>query len=215
MDRSYLKNEAPPTPKKKNQQLFNHNSRLDESISKEVFAIDVKRMINSESCDIVIKCSDKIFPVHKCFLMARSEVLKAFLQGNSGEKKDCKITIEESTPEAVEKMINFIYTGELPSLTKDLAMDLFILADKYMLKHLKEACGKIVMANTSPESFIETFKLMTSSFTSDDESGVLDIGKNFFKTNAKAIMSDADGKKWIDFATEHPEPALELVRMLV
>jgi len=194
------------------QQLFNYNSRLDESIAKEIFAIDVKKMINSDSCDMVIKCGDKIFPVHKCFLMARSEVLKVFLEENSGEKKDCKITIEESTPEAVAKMIDFIYTGELPSLTNDMAMDLFRLADKYMLKHLKKACGKIVMANASPGSFIETFKFMSSSFKSDVETDVLGIGKTFFKKNAKAIMSD--GKVWMDFTAENPELALELVRML-
>ena len=142
------------------QQLYNHTTRQEEARSKGAFALDVLKMINSDSCDIVIQCGDKIFPVHKCFLMARSEVFKAFLQGNSGEKKDCKIKIEESTPEAVEKMINFIYTGELPSLTKDMALNLFTLADKYMLLHLKKACGKIVMTTTSTESFIETFKKM-------------------------------------------------------
>ena len=46
--------------KKITQQLYNLTTRLEGARTKKAFALDVQKVMNSDSCDIVLECGEKI-----------------------------------------------------------------------------------------------------------------------------------------------------------
>jgi hypothetical protein len=66
------------------------------------------------------------------------------LQGNTLENLSNKVTIRDSSACAVDEMLNYIYTRELPkTLSEELNLALLELSDMYGLEILKDFCGLI------------------------------------------------------------------------
>ena len=66
------------------------------------------------STDVQVICKGKAFPCHKVVLSAKSPVLKTFLTGDSKENHENKIDIKASSPNAVELMLDCLYSGDFP-----------------------------------------------------------------------------------------------------
>eukprot|EP00090_Calanus_glacialis_P014812 TRINITY_DN23677_c0_g1_i1.p1 TRINITY_DN23677_c0_g1~~TRINITY_DN23677_c0_g1_i1.p1 ORF type:complete len:253 (-),score=38.26 TRINITY_DN23677_c0_g1_i1:468-1226(-) len=122
---------------------------------------------SEENSDVIIVCDGKEFKCHRNILCARSVVFNNMLQGNTSENLINKITIRDSSAEAVDEMLNYIYTGDLPcptgelpchkTLSDALNLALLELSDMYGLDILKEFCGMIIstrsdMRNSAPSA---------------------------------------------------------------
>ena len=66
------------------------------------------------------------------------------------------LEIPDATPESVQGMINFIYTGSIPSNISDMVEDLLHLADKYGLGRLKKACETCLVDDLAVENAVNT-----------------------------------------------------------
>ncbi|KAM3477452.1 hypothetical protein MY8738_006426 [Beauveria namnaoensis] len=62
--------------------------------------------------DLTLVCGDKQFNVHKAVVCAQSQVLAAAIREPFQASKTGKIVIEEHDIDTVEKMVEFLYTGD-------------------------------------------------------------------------------------------------------
>ena len=85
--------------------------------------------------DFTIICGDQEFKCHRLILASRSTVFKTMiLNDNFVEHRENSITIENSSPDTVEAMLEFISKGVVPRNIENKAIDLIDLADRYDLQ---------------------------------------------------------------------------------
>ena len=93
----------------------------------------------------------------KNILSARCEVFKNTLAPNTIESESSTIQVKEVPSEAVESMLKYIYSGEIPDDRELLTLDLLNIAEMYLLDHLKEACVKSLVERLEVSTCISTF----------------------------------------------------------
>ena len=119
--------------------------------------------------------------------------------------------IEDTTPEAVEKMLVHIYTGELLELKQNgLNVDLLQLADMYKLDKLKDFCGEDVIDQLSIDNCISSFIIIDRYFSSDSRER--ELVKLFMRCKAVQIIESED---WGKMVKDFPEVVTEVVRAML
>ena len=94
---------------------------------------DLKRLfLNDEYSDMTITCGDRKFECHKNILASRSPVLKAMFETNMKEKNTGTVEIQNMAQEVLEKMLLYMYTGQVPDTDSD-ANELLAAADQYQI----------------------------------------------------------------------------------
>jgi len=166
-------------------------------------------VINS---DVVIIAGKEKFHCHKNILSARCEVFKNMLSPNTLESESNTIEVKEVTPEAVESMLKFIYTGEVPDDPEKLTIDLLNITEMYLLDHLKEACLTSLVEKLEVSSCITTF-IMADRYVSGGSGGRLrELLIKFMRCKAEEVVETDNWDKLMD---NHPALAKELVRAIV
>ena len=114
-------------------------------------------------------------------------------------------------PEAVEKMLVHIYTGELLELKQNgLNVDLLQLADMYKLDKLKNFCGEDVIDQLSIDNCISSFIIIDRYFSSDSRER--ELVKLFMRCKAVQIIESED---WGKMVKDFPEVVTEVVRAML
>ena len=72
------------------------------------------------------------------------------------EKDKNKLEINDASPEAVKVMLDYMYTGTVPTNISNIVVDLLHLADKYGLGSLKKACERCLMEDLCAENAVNT-----------------------------------------------------------
>ena len=99
-----------------------------------------------------------MFRCHKSILSARSDYLKSMLAGDNVETKNSSMDVrEEDIPaKTIEKVLNYIYLGEIPS-ENNIDISLLNAANMYLLDELKEVCVTKLVANLAIPNCVSTF----------------------------------------------------------
>jgi len=100
---------------------------------------------NKDSCDVKVSCGERVFECHEFMLSARSPVFRAMFQADMTEKKNKKVEIPDLHPDVVAEMLQYIYTGNTPNLSR-LAGELLAAAEQYQLEQLKSICEERLCA---------------------------------------------------------------------
>ena len=108
--------------------------------------------------DVTLAVGYKELKVHKNILSARSPVFRAMFQHDTKESKENRVVISDCEPDVVEAMLKFIYTGDVPKL-KEMAHDLFTIADKYQLQQLKKMCEGALLEELDVGNAADTLAL--------------------------------------------------------
>jgi len=156
--------------------------------------------------DVLLKCNGHEIPCHKIVLSARSDVFRAMLENEMREAHDNVIEVVDSTPEIVNMMVEHIYTGKIPEISKlkHLAPDILHIAVKYNLGSLVTVCEDIMLSELKSSNAIKTFIYVDRySPTSKLREQVL----KFLCRNAKEIVGVGD---WNDFIKQYPDLATEM-----
>jgi len=162
-----------------------------------------------ETSDVQVVCNGKSFPCHKYILCSQCPAFKADLFNNCKEKKEGRIVIEDSTPEAVNMMIQFLY-GYDNEIPRDSELDILHLAEKYGLIPLKRKCGESMLKNLSADNFLVTYTEIDRYL--EDEPEFKEQAKDFLKRNAKEIFEEKDS--WMKLTKDFPDLGYELVAIL-
>ncbi len=108
--------------------------------------------------NVTIVAGGKEFKAHKAILSARSPVFRAMFEHDMREAIKNQVTIEDLSPEVVQEVLTFVYTGQSPNL-KGMSADLLRAADKYDLKQLKTRSERELADRLTPGNFVETVLL--------------------------------------------------------
>ncbi len=108
--------------------------------------------------NVTIVAGGKEFKAHKAILSARSPVFRAMFEHDMREAVQNQVTIEDLSPEVVQEVLTFVYTGQSPNL-KGMSADLLRAADKYDLKQLKAWSERELADRLTPGNFVETLLL--------------------------------------------------------
>ena len=94
---------------------------------------------NGHCTDVQLVVGERVFPVHKIILAARSPVFNAMFSNAMTESTSGIVNITDVDPDVLEQLLRFMYTGELhhsASCSKRLAA----VADKYQVETLQNLC---------------------------------------------------------------------------
>eukprot|EP00928_Gymnodinium_smaydae_P048008 TRINITY_DN32057_c0_g1_i1.p1 TRINITY_DN32057_c0_g1~~TRINITY_DN32057_c0_g1_i1.p1 ORF type:complete len:333 (-),score=37.22 TRINITY_DN32057_c0_g1_i1:35-988(-) len=118
--------------------------------------------------DALVKCGEKEIAVHRSVLAASSAVFENMFSCSMREAKDSILEIKGSPPDAVELMIEFIYTHRVecgPHLAA-----LFSLANQYMLPKLAENVGNLMLqSGHSSEAMVEFLMVVRQHATDSND----------------------------------------------
>ncbi|KAK0428896.1 hypothetical protein QR680_011072 [Steinernema hermaphroditum] len=111
-------------------------------VARQYFERMHEMLQTGHASDCTILCEGESFQAHKFVLMTQSDVFKAmFSHKDMMENLDDLIRLSDTTSFAVQQMLTYMYSGNLPPLLDDdQASAVMQLADKYGVDHLKILC---------------------------------------------------------------------------
>ena len=151
------------------------NSRLSREISSCFKSRDFS--------DCIIACGSKEFYCHKVILAGRSTVFKAMFLNDLDESISGKVEIEDLDEDAVEEMLNYIYSGTVKKF-EGLADKLLTAADKYDLSELKEECELYLCEKISISNVCDLLIIAYLHSCTSLQSAAL----QFLSTNGRNVM---------------------------
>ncbi|CAE8597822.1 unnamed protein product [Polarella glacialis] len=94
-------------------------------------------------------CGGHEIPVHRCVLAAASPVFERMLEigmreGQRQDRLKTYIEVQDASPEAIEMMVRYIYTGHVLPKSDQLS-ELFVLGNKYMMPGLVSDTGNLMV----------------------------------------------------------------------
>lgn len=108
------------------------------------------RDMSFSDCDVTCGKSQKKFRAHRCVLSNASPVFKAAFSNGMREANAAAYTVENSTPGAVEAMLEYIYTRKLPAAPVGELPGLLDLAMQYDLPDLQVEAADALVDKLSP-----------------------------------------------------------------
>uniref|UniRef100_A0AAY4ETK3 BTB domain-containing protein n=1 Tax=Denticeps clupeoides TaxID=299321 RepID=A0AAY4ETK3_9TELE len=106
-------------------------------------------------CSLVVGGQE--FQAHKAILAARCPVFRAMFLHDMKERRTvslCPPSLCLSLPEVLKELVTFIYTGKVPNL-QDMATELLVAADMYLLERLKRMCEDALCRSLTVENAVE------------------------------------------------------------
>ncbi|CAL4133756.1 unnamed protein product, partial [Meganyctiphanes norvegica] len=89
---------------------------------------------------VIIPGHNENFKVHRLVLSMWSSVFEAMLFGPMAEGDT--ITLSEDHPQAFKWLLNYMYTGQTNLHSVELALQVYLIANKYLMEHLKTVCSE-------------------------------------------------------------------------
>lgn len=168
------------------------------------FCKDMRNLLISEQLfDVKICVKGQEFHAHKAVLAARSPVFAAMFEHEMAEKNSSAVDISDCDPDVFKEFLYYLYNGRIAGVCQDNVCALYILADKYDVKQLKERCITVMNCGISVDNFCDMLSLALKY----QETELLKRTTDFFVKNAKLILPTIS---WQSFIVEAPTVANEL-----
>eukprot|EP00092_Neocalanus_flemingeri_P011308 GFUD01012187.1.p1 GENE.GFUD01012187.1~~GFUD01012187.1.p1 ORF type:complete len:373 (+),score=82.37 GFUD01012187.1:102-1220(+) len=165
-----------------------------------------------ESGDVKITCGGKEFACHKLLLTSQSPVFRAMFAHDSKENAESTVHIDDTTPEAVEEFLFFLYHGRLqrvPIPSLDFTACLVHLASKYQMGVLMGICKDILV------DIVDVFNVLKIIKVVDKYPELSEISVrlgSYMKENFDDIVKN---EEWSEFVTTNPSLVTNLWREMV
>jgi len=101
----------------------------------------LKHLVNNPThADIVLNVGGERIYAHKAILSTRCEKFRSMFQNNMLESSQNEIHLQIEDPAVLHALLDYIYTDNVENFTSDLAFDLMVHADEYLLPRLRQLC---------------------------------------------------------------------------
>ncbi|KAI6224080.1 Speckle-type POZ protein A isoform X1 [Aphelenchoides besseyi] len=154
--------------------------------------------------DAEIHVDNRIFKVSRLMISIKSPVFRAMFDKETKEQKSGVVTISGFEATMVEKLLIYIYKGEIVDLV-EIAVRLLPIADCYQVNDLVKKCCDSILSNLIVKKVLPVLEL---AYERDHLKEFYDCVFEFAHKNYGAIR-ELDGSE--DFFTEHPKIAMKLL----
>ena len=148
--------------------------------------------------DVVFEVKQVRFDAHKLILSARSSVFHAMFQSDLTERQTNTVKIEGIEPAVFKEVLRVIYTDRVEQM-EEMAEELLIAADRYMLDFLKSKCEAYFATKITVENCAELLVLADYHSAAELKTTVL----RFFRSRAAKVAETASWQQLIQCADSH------------
>jgi len=121
---------------------------------------DLLKLLESAECaDITFTFGGEEIKAHKAILITRSKYYSGMFQSKLMEDTSSKIEVTDADPKVFRGMLEFLYSGLPPKQLNDIALDLFVTADKYGIEELRDICELNLRARLSVDNVVDALLL--------------------------------------------------------
>eukprot|EP00747_Dinoflagellata_sp_TGD_P198539 gnl/TRDRNA2_/TRDRNA2_71605_c0_seq1.p1 gnl/TRDRNA2_/TRDRNA2_71605_c0~~gnl/TRDRNA2_/TRDRNA2_71605_c0_seq1.p1 ORF type:complete len:289 (-),score=21.06 gnl/TRDRNA2_/TRDRNA2_71605_c0_seq1:219-1085(-) len=96
---------------------------------------------------------------HRAVLARASPVFKQMFASQMSEAIEQRVEISDASPKIVHAMVKFMYTGEIEP-SKQSAIELLSIADKYQVETLALACYPIVLQSVNADNVVAVIRAL-------------------------------------------------------
>ncbi len=155
-----------------------------------------------EQCftDVSIEVGEKKFKAHKVILASQSDVFRRMFETDMKEKNECLVRIQDISPEVMEDLLSYFYTG-LPKNSATLARELLVAANKYNVSRLQIMCENELMMNLTSENVTPTL-ILADKLQQTGNSLLKKECIKFIRNNAKSVMKSTTWNQCEDEITK-------------
>eukprot|EP00026_Physarum_polycephalum_P011486 Phypoly_transcript_11716.p1 GENE.Phypoly_transcript_11716~~Phypoly_transcript_11716.p1 ORF type:complete len:320 (+),score=26.23 Phypoly_transcript_11716:81-1040(+) len=170
-------------------------------------ATQMKFLVNNPSnSDIIFSVAGEKLYAHKAILSARCEKFRSMFQNNMIESGQNEINLQIEDSGVLLALLEYLYTDNVENFTCDLAFELMILADEYLLSRLRQICECQLQTFVNTENACSMLAYAHNHNAND----LKQFCMNFVMKHFDAISPT---KGYQDLKTE-PDLLLEISRML-
>lgn len=157
--------------------------------------------------DVLINVQEHAFSAHKSILSARSPVLAAMFDHPTSENLSNQIDIEDIKPEVFKEILRYIYTTRVKQI-QDIACELLVAADKYLLVTLKTKCEKALLQTICTTNCAELLWLSDRYSLNSLKAKALDF---FHQHPSKVLATDS----WKTMKKDHPSFCCDILERII
>uniref|UniRef100_A0A0N5B6N2 BTB domain-containing protein n=1 Tax=Strongyloides papillosus TaxID=174720 RepID=A0A0N5B6N2_STREA len=123
-----------------------HSDKVIEKLSHLCFSESLS--------DVTLSINDVKLPAHKMVLASRSDYFKSLFNSGMKETVSCEVVLHESNIQAFKICLKYLYTGKIDfhSMAIDMAIDIFIISNKYAFEDLEELCTRYFKLNIEEQN---------------------------------------------------------------
>uniref|UniRef100_A0AAY4EU00 BTB domain-containing protein n=1 Tax=Denticeps clupeoides TaxID=299321 RepID=A0AAY4EU00_9TELE len=166
-------------------------------------------------CSLVVGGQE--FQAHKAILAARCPVFRAMFLHDMKERRTNCVEIQGVEPEVLKELVTFIYTGKAPNL-QDMATELLVAADMYLLERLKRMCEDALCRSLTVENAVEILIFTDLHLTPDLKEEAITFIKRcfilFLSFSFSHFFDIIETPGWESLRTNHPHLIGEVNRAL-
>jgi hypothetical protein len=162
---------------------------------------------NKDFSDVILAVGESKIHAHKLVLSARSEYFAAMFRSDFKESKDAEIKIEDDE-ELFKQIIEIFYTNDVSTVDFEVALELIVLARKYLVEELVKSCEEIIIKNMTVENCFEILSVADSIQSKPFK----DRAIGYISANIKAVMKTAG---WNTLKADKPNLAIEVYNQML
>jgi len=158
----------------------------------------------AEYADITFLVGDEEIKAHKGILFARSKYFAAMFRSKLMEVTSGKIKVTDEEPKVFRAMLEYLYGGLPPKQLDDVALDLFVTADKYGIDELRDICELNLRAHLNADNVVDALLLAEQHNLQD----LMAVANVVFRANRDVLMQSEENREKL---TQDPDLLLKLI----
>lgn len=178
-----------------------------ETLCANSLGVDFAKVFNSDfHSDFVLQCGEKTFYVNKTVLSARSDFFAGMFHSDWKEVMKGFGNVEGIEPEILELILQYLYTGHIPELSKKSLQILYANADRFGVESLKAKCFSLLM-----DKFVETPKEYSEKESISESTEIVKVESQMSK-ELQLVRNLFMSQEWRALSHEYPQKAQEMCR---
>ena len=117
-----------------------------------------KLLNDNKFSDVILNVGGEKIHAHKNILAIKSAVFATMFEHDMAEKEQNVVEIKDISSNVLKEMLRYIYVGRVNNII-EIASDLLVAADKYLLANLKNMCQETLCDNLSHSNVIKYLNL--------------------------------------------------------
>lgn len=154
----------------------------------------LKLLETGNKSDVTFFVQGEEIKAHRTILLARSSYFSSMFDADMKEGASGEIQVPDVNPVAFRGMLEYIYGGTYPQRLDAIALDLFVVADKYGLEKLREICEKTIIANLNADSVVDALLLAKRH----DREELLSQSKTVFTANIDVVQRSREKREKLE-----------------